>query len=68
MEVLPLSLDIFRYFAQKIFSLRHKFPLYARPPNQLLVPLELLHELHCVGIHVPQLVLQLARNPVFGRR
>ena len=55
-------------FAEKIFSLRDELPLDAWPPDQLLIPLELLHELHRVGVHVPQLVLQLAGNPVLGRR
>ena len=32
-----------------------------------LVSLELLQELQSVGIHVPQLGLELPRDPVFGR-
>ena len=66
-EILP---DVFCNLSQEILPLGHKLPLNGRPPDELLVPLELLEELHRAGVHVLELVLELPSDPVlrWGQR
>ena len=60
----PFVLDVLGYLPEQVLPLRDELPLDAGPPDELLVPLELLQELHRVGVHVPGSTLFFQLEPM----